>query len=221
MRAGLFGGTFNPIHNGHLMVARKVLDRLALDRLHLIPCWTPPHKHPDYLAPADDRVRMIRLALPGDARIHLSEIEIQRRGPSYTIDTVDAFRTRLAPGADLFLVMGLDAFLDIHTWKDHQSLLAVVQPVVVTREIANAEPEADPMTRMDDFIRNQLSADYRLQDGENRWRTPAGRAIHHLSTRPVAVSSTMVRRRVREGKAITDLVPPAVGAYIERRELYR
>lgn len=221
MRAGLFGGTFNPIHNGHLMVAREVLARLALDRLYVIPCWTPPHKHPAYLAPAADRVRMIRLALPNDPRLQLSEIEIQRKGPSYTIDTVGAFSTRVVPGADLFLVVGMDAFFDIHTWKDHRPLLAAVRPVVVTRLTDADEIAADPFARMDGYIRSRLSAEYRWQDGDNAWRTPAGQSIYLLAARPVAVSSTLVRQRIRDGKAITGLVPPAVGGYIEKKELYR
>jgi nicotinate-nucleotide adenylyltransferase len=221
MRAGLFGGTFNPIHNGHLMVAREVLERFALDRLYIIPCWIPPHKHPAYLAPAADRVRMIQLALPGDARFCLTEIEIQRKGTSYTIDTVNDFSARITPGAELFLIMGMDAFLEIHTWKNQRQLLEAVQPVVVTRRMDTAEERADEIARMDELIRSRLSADYRLRDQEPCWRTPAGLAIHLLSTTPVTISSTTVRRRIRDGKAITDLVPPAVVAYIEQKELYR
>ena len=220
MRAGLFGGTFNPIHNGHLMVAREVLSRFALDRLYVIPCWTPPHKHPAYLAPAADRVRMIQLALPDDPRLQLSEIEIQRQGSSYTIDTVHAFARRIIPGAELFLIMGLDAFLDIHTWKASRLLLETIRPVVVTRRMDD-EPKSDPARQMDRFIRSRLSADYRPAVEQNRWQAPTGQAIYLLETRPVAISSTLVRRRIREGKPITDLVPPAVGDYIEQKELYR
>ncbi len=221
MRAGLFGGTFNPIHNGHLMVAREVLAHFALDRLYVIPCWTPPHKHPAYLAPAADRVHMIRLALPVDPRLMLSAIEIQRKGASYTIDTVDAFATRITPGADLFLIMGMDAFLDIHSWKKSPSLLEAVRPVVVTRCMDDDESGVDPIARMDHFIHSRLSTDYHLHAGQNRWQRPAGHTIHFLATRPVTVSSTLVRDRIRDGKPLTGLVPPAVGAYIEQKELYR
>ena len=131
MRAGLFGGTFNPIHNGHLMAAQRVLDHFSLDRLYLIPCRVPPHKSPAYLAPAAERIRMIRLALPADTRYRLSDVETQRSGPSYTIDTVDCFRTHIVPHAALFLIMGIDAFLEIHTWKSQARLLEQIQPVVV------------------------------------------------------------------------------------------
>ena len=221
MRAGLFGGTFNPIHNGHLMVAEKVLERCGLDLLYVIPCWSPPHKHPAYLAPAVDRVRMIQLALPDDPRLNLSEIEIQRKGPSYTIDTVNAFKTQLMPGAEVFLIMGVDAFLDIHTWKGYRRLLEAVQPVVVTRSLENERDRPDPIAQMDHYIRSRLSADYRLQSGAHCWQIPAGGAIHLLATRPVATSSTMVRGRIKAGKSLSGLVPPAVGAYIEKKELFR
>jgi len=110
MRAGLFGGTFNPIHKGHLMAAEQVLQRFALDRLYIVPCRVPPHKLPAYLAPAAHRVRMIQLALPSDGRCRLSDVEIQRSGPSYTIDTVAHFAARIIPGASIYLVMGMDAF---------------------------------------------------------------------------------------------------------------
>ena len=93
MRAGLFGGTFNPIHKGHLKVVEQVLHRFGLDRLYLIPCRIPPHKAPAYLAPAADRVRMIRLALPADRRIHLSEVEIRRTGNLPACGKDPLFRT--------------------------------------------------------------------------------------------------------------------------------
>ncbi len=221
MRAGLFGGTFNPIHNGHLMVVQRVLDRHMLDRLFVIPCSIPPHKHPGYLAPAADRVEMIRLALPVDPRLCLSEVELQRKGPSYTIDTVNAFKSRIAPGAELFLIMGQDSFLDIHTWKSCRQLLASVHPVVVTRLMDDAAQNAGQRRRMTAYIDEYLSPEYRLVDGKDRWRTPDGRTIHLLATEPVEASSTTVRRRIREAKTISSLVPPAVGAYIEQKELYR
>ncbi|WP_419660564.1 NadD: predicted nicotinate-nucleotide adenylyltransferase [Desulfosarcina variabilis str. Montpellier] len=221
MRAGLFGGTFNPIHNGHLMVAQKVLARFALECLYVIPCRTPPHKQPVYLAPAADRLRMIQLALPDDPRLHLSEIEIQRNGASYTIDTVHAFAAQITPGADLFLIMGMDAFFDIHTWKHSRSLLEAVRPLVVTRRGDTDEKGVGPIEQMDRYIQSRLSTDYRLSAEENVWQTPAGQAIYLLETQPLSVSSTMVRDRIRAGKGLTGLVPPLVDAYIEQKELYR
>jgi len=222
MRAGLFGGTFNPIHKGHLMAVEQVLQRFYLDRLYIIPCRLPPHKFPAYLAPADQRIRMIQLALPTDARYYLSDIEIQRSGPSYTIDTVDHFRTRILPSdATLFQIMGMDAFLEIHTWKSYRRLLETVQPVVVTRSMDGRMQSGDEVRRLNDYIRSRLSEDYQYVEEQRCWRHPKETCIHLLPTTPVNISSSQVRQRIRAGKDIVDLVPPKVNAYIEQKELYR
>jgi nicotinate-nucleotide adenylyltransferase len=220
MRAGLFGGTFNPIHKGHLMVAEQVVRRFGLDRLYIVPCRVPPHKIPAFLAPAADRVRMIQLALPPDARYRLSDIEIKRSGPSFTIDTVAHFTARVIPGATLFLVMGMDAFLEIHTWKNYQRLLERVQPVVVTRYLENGAINRAETRLMDNYIRDRLSADYDYNHQRARWQRNGTHRIHLLQTTPVAISSSQVRQWVVAGKAIDDLVPQAVKAYIDKKELY-
>lgn len=221
MRAGLFGGTFNPIHNGHLMVAERVLQGFSLDRLYIIPCRTPPHKFPAYLAPAAQRIRMIQLALPADARYCLSDIEIQRRSPSYTIDTLDHFRTQIIPGSVLFLIVGMDAFLEIHTWKSYRRLLDTIQPVVVSRCVQGRIPSSDDVSCMDGYIRSRLSADYRYVEEQTCWRHARGTCIHWLPTTPVKISSSQVRQRIRAGKSVGDLVPAALNAYIEEEGLYR
>ncbi len=221
MRAGVFGGTFNPIHKGHLMVAERVLHRFSLDRLYIVPCRVPPHKFPALLAPAAERVRMIQLALPADARYCLSDVEIQRKGRSYTIDTVDHFNTRITPGAVLFLIMGMDAFLEIHTWKSHRRLLETVQPVVVSRWVDGRVNANDDVRLMDGYIRSTLSEDYHFVDAQSCWQRAAENKIHLLPTQPIDISSSQIRQRIRSGKQIVDLVPPTVNAYIQQKELYR
>lgn len=221
MRAGLFGGTFNPIHKGHLKVVEQVLHRFGLDRLYLIPCRIPPHKAPAYLAPAADRVRMIRLALPADRRIHLSEVEIRRTGFSYTIDTVTHFSLRIVPGADLFLVMGLDAFLDIHTWKQFNRLLETVHPTVVNRRIGDAPGAVEDHCRMDAYIHSRLSPEYRISEDRHCWQRKGSGDIHLLQMPPVDISSSQIRHLIGHGKPAVDLVPEAVWGYIEQKELYR
>ena len=221
MRAGVFGGTFNPIHKGHLMVAERVLHRFSLDRLYIVPCRVPPHKFPAFLAPAAERVRMIQLALPADTRYCLSDLEIRREGRSYTIDTVDHFKTRITPGAVLFLMMGMDAFLEIHTWKSHQRLLEAVQPVVVSRRVDGRMHAGDDVSRMDGYIRSELSGDYHYVEEKSWWQRDAENKIHLCPTQPIDISSSQIRQRIRDGKEIVDLVPPTVNAYIEQKELYR
>ncbi len=221
MRAGLFGGTFNPIHNGHLMAAGRVLQRFALDRLYMIPCRVPPHKSSAYLAPAAQRMRMIQLALPSDTRYRLSDIEIQRSGPSYTIDTANHFQIRIIPGATLFLIMGMDAFLEIHTWKSYQRLLETVRPVVVSRRVDDGIPASDDVSRMDGYIRSRLNEDYHRVEEPSCWQRAGKKSIYLLPTQPIDISSSQIRQRIRTRKAIAGLVPPKVNAYINQEELYR
>ena len=221
MRAGLFGGTFNPIHKGHLMVAERVLHRFSLDRLYIVPCRVPPHKFPAFLAPAAERFRMIQLALPADTRYCLSDVEIQRKGRSYTIDTVDHFKTQVTPGAVLFLIMGMDAFLEIHTWKSYRRLLQAAQPAVVSRWVDGRMHAGDDVSRMDGYIRSRLSGDYHYVEEPSCWQRAAGNKIHLLPTQPIDISSSQIRQRIRAGKEILDLVPAKVNAYIEQKELYR
>ncbi|BBO84615.1 putative nicotinate-nucleotide adenylyltransferase [Desulfosarcina ovata subsp. sediminis] len=221
MRAGIFGGTFNPIHNGHLMVARQVLQRFSLDRLYIVPCRRPPHKPEASLAPVAHRLEMIRMALPADARYDISDVELQRSGPSYTIDTARHFASRMDAGDALFLVMGLDAFLELHTWKSQRRLLETVQPVVVTRTVDTEGPET-AQHRMQAYIRSHLAGTYVYVARHRCWQpAAAGQAIHLLATDPVDVSSSQIRRRVKAGKNIAALVPAAVCAYIEQKGLYR
>ncbi|HSM73080.1 MAG TPA: nicotinate (nicotinamide) nucleotide adenylyltransferase, partial [Desulfobacterales bacterium] len=116
-RIGLFGGTFNPIHLGHLRSAQEVLEAFDLQRILLIPSALPPHKEPEFLANAADRLAMIRQATLGHTGLSVSDVEITRPGPSYTIDTVRFFKRSLPADTRLFLVVGLDAFLEIDSWK--------------------------------------------------------------------------------------------------------
>ncbi len=221
MRAGLFGGTFNPIHNGHMTVAEQSLRNLGLDCLFIVPCRRPPHKSPAYLAPAADRLHMIRLALPADDRYRISEVEIRRMGPSYTIDTIERFKTTIAPRSDLFLIMGMDAFFEIHTWKRYRQVLERSQPVVVTRPRAGARQPGDVVGLLETYIQSHLSPNYRHLQGQSAWQHTDGACIHLLPIDPVDVSSSRVRQRLEAGKAVSDLVPPAVNAYIEEKGLYR
>lgn len=221
MRAGLFGGTFNPVHKGHLMVIERTLQRFSLDRLYVIPCRVPPHKSPAYLAPAAHRLHMVQLALSKDKRCHASDVEIQRSGPSYTFDTVNHFNTRIIPSATLFLIMGMDAFLELHTWKNYLRLLEIVQPVVLSRQVADPIESNNDSGLMDAYIRSHLPGAYPFDQGPNCWQQVGGNFIHLLSTAPVDISSSQVRRRVREGKSIAGLVPQSVNGYIVTKDLYR
>ena len=130
---GLLGGTFNPIHNGHVAIARQAREVLALDRVVLIPTGDPPHKPHENLAAAKDRFEMVRLAIASDPSLSISDVEVRRSGKSYTIDTIRLLQQEYGPEARLFFLIGLDAFLEFPTWRDPATLLTLCSFVVLSR----------------------------------------------------------------------------------------
>jgi nicotinate-nucleotide adenylyltransferase len=132
MRIGIMGGTFDPIHNGHLILGRDALEALDLHKLIFVPNHRSPHKPGGFAAPAELRAAMVRVALEGEQGFELEEVEILRGGASYTIDTIFYLRT-LYPGADLFYLIGEDNLAELHTWRRVDELLHLVQLVVMAR----------------------------------------------------------------------------------------
>ncbi|MCG3138992.1 MAG: Nicotinate-nucleotide adenylyltransferase [Phycisphaerae bacterium] len=199
-RVGLYGGTFDPIHHGHLIVARSVREQLALDRLVFIPAAHPPHKLAAARTPFDHRVQMIRLAIADEPAFDVDECESRRPGPSYTYDTVQHFRNMLAADAELFWLIGADSFGDLPGWYRIADLVSACQLITVSRP--GWEPEFAP-------LQNVLtpSALQRLRNGI-------------LTTPRVEISATDIRRRVAAGRSIRYLVPEATAVYITTRQLY-
>ncbi len=196
MRIGLLGGSFNPIHRGHLAIARAARDTLGLDRIVLIPSARPPHKHDSTLAPAEDRLAMARLAAGSEPAFEVSAIELERTGPSYTIDTIRSFLGQ-NPGAELYFVIGADSVPELRTWRDARTLLGLARFGVVAR------PGCD------------LAKD--LADLEREF----GARLTVIPHQPDAISATEIRERVRRGEAVDGLVPAAVRDYIAAKNLYR
>jgi nicotinate-nucleotide adenylyltransferase len=223
-RIGLFGGTFNPIHRGHLDVARQLRRRFPLDRVYLIPSRQPPHKSRRELAPAKHRLAMIKLALtPADADgLCLSDLELRREGPSYTVDTVDAFRKEMGPGDALFLIMGADAFLELDLWRHWRTLLTRISFIVMSRPCSQEDGAASQdWPNMAAYAKTHLDGAYELQDDPWRLVHPQRPTIYLAGVPEWEVSSSQVRRRLRKGEGIRDLVPGAVAAYIEAKGLYQ
>ena len=218
-RLGLFGGTFNPIHVGHLRAAIEVREGFGLDEVILVPAATPPHKPAAGLAPAADRLAMARLAVRGVRGLSVSDAEIRRGGPSYTIDTVRRFLAASPPAAELFLIVGLDAFLEIDTWKSYRELLALVPVIVIPRPAAAGGPtERRALGR---FLRARLARRAREVAGQGAFCAPGVRGIHLFPVTPLDISSRLIRQLLAAGRSIRFLAPDAVGRYIERRGLYR
>ncbi len=176
MRLGLFGGTFDPPHLGHLIAAQDALMALDLDRIHFIPAAQPPHKPmPDVSAPAV-RTAMLSAAIGEDTRFVLDDVELKRTGPSYTVDTLREYRTR-EPGAQLFLLMGADQWAEFETWRETDTIRLLATVVVMTREgegAADGNITRIPVTRMD------------VSSTEVRSRVAHGRPIRYLVPDAVA-----------------------------------
>ena len=190
-RVGLFGGSFDPVHNAHVALARLALDQLALDEVRWIPVGQPSQKRRG-LSDAADREAMVRLAIAGEPRFVVDRIELRRRGISYTLDTVRELAAA-EPDTEWVLILGQDQYSVLHTWRDLRELVAMV-----TLAIAN-RPDAEPA------VNAQIA------------RAPH----HLVTLPMMDVSSTEVRRRVAAGLSVAGLVPEAVASYIERRGLYR
>jgi nicotinate-nucleotide adenylyltransferase len=214
-RMGLFGGTFDPIHLGHLRAAREVLERFALDRILFVPSFIPPHKVRKGMAPARDRLRMVELACAGEPRFAASSIEVDAGGRSYSILTLERVRG-LYPGARIFFILGTDAFLEIGTWREHERVLDESLFIVMTRPGARLEDAAGVVG---DSLRERVRE---IAEGETVDEGMLGdHRIFLLPIRALDVSSTEVRRRVRAGEPVAGLVPEAVGDYIRSHGLYR
>jgi nicotinate-nucleotide adenylyltransferase len=214
-RMGLFGGTFDPIHLGHLRAAREVLERCRLDRILFVPSFIPPHKERKGMAPARDRLRMVELACAGEPRFAASSIEVDAGGKSYSVLTLERIRG-LYPGARVFFILGIDAFLEIGTWREHERVLDESLFIVMTRPGARLE---DAAAVVGESLRSRIRA---IIEGENVDEVLAGdHRIFLLPIRALDVSSTEVRRQVRAGETLAGLVPDAVGNYIRSRGLYR
>ncbi len=220
MRVGLFGGTFNPIHLGHTQAADQVRRRFHLDCVHFIPCAVPPHKEQGPLAPAADRLEMARCALGKNERLKVSDIEIQRPGPSYTIDTLRCFRTGSTPDQRLFFLLGLDAFLELHTWKSYQLVLEATSLIIMPRPMRDGEPP-DMVDMVQVYVRRHLSADYRPSEDGSVMRHPVKCPLYLSRGTPVDIASRRVRAAIGRGDPIEEWVAPAVARYIASKGLYR
>lgn len=214
MRLGILGGTFDPIHAGHLAIAAGVRDLFALDRLLLLPAWVPPHKQGEPITPFPHRFAMSALASLGIDRVAASPEEGMRPGPSFTVDTLARLRETLDPADPLLFVLGSDSLADLPTWRDPQTILSLANLVVAPR--GGNDPAAIAAALPGDLAARLV----RLGKGEQpRPLPPAGR-IYWAALPQVAVSGTEIRRRVREGHPIEGLVPASVAEYISKYELY-
>ncbi len=197
-RIGLLGGTFDPPHIGHLWLATLARDILGLERVLVIPAARPPHKLGVPMSSVDDRLALVRAAIADDPTLELSTVELERDGPSYTVDTVAALRETLPTANEPVLIMAADALAGIDTWREPERLLAMVEWAVGPRP-GTARPDGEA-------LRARFGA--------------AAERIHLLDGPSLDVAATEIRARVASGRAIRYLVPRRVEEEITARGLY-
>lgn len=221
MRIGLFGGTFNPIHRGHLRAASEVIKRFDLDQIFLIPAAMPPHKTPRLVAKADDRLEMINLAIADLSGLTVSDVELNRPGPSYTIDTIRHFKQTLAKDARIYLIMGLDAFLEIHTWKSHLDLLEQIAFIVMARPGKDYADTQEGWRVLEIYLKTSLSADCQFDAERACYILEGKEPIHICDIKALDISSTKIRENVKNKQSIENFVTPEVADYIRLKGLYK
>jgi len=220
-RIGLFGGTFNPVHRGHLQVAREVRKAFSLKTVYFIPVALPPHKPVFGLADAGDRMEMLQRSVSGLPGFAVSDIELNRSGPSYTVDTVRYFRNLCSAETPLFFILGMDAFLEIDTWKSHKSLFQMISFVVMSRPRSGPHGSGDPMEDIERFIHSRISGGYRISAQQGCLVHGEKQPIFIHAVQPVDISSTRIRENIRNGRPVGGLVPAPVENYIRKQGLYR
>lgn len=218
-RIGLFGGTFNPIHLGHLQAARTVMERLSLMSLLFIPAAIPPHKSMGGIADAADRLEMIRLAVLNEPCFSVSDVEINRSGPSYTVDTVHYFLNGALADDRYYLIVGLDAFLEMDTWKSYKNLLKIIPLVVMARP--ESVPDLNVSKTIEAFLSAKVSGEVKFEAATDRFECQGYQPVTLLRGGFRMLSATLIRDRIRAGESIDTLVPASVGAFIRRKGLYR
>ena len=199
MRVGIYGGTFSPVHNGHVAAAKAFMEQMWLDILYVIPTGVTPHKVMKGDASSRDRLEMCRLAFADVEGVIVSDLEMKRGGKSYTVDTL---RELYDPAGRLFFLMGTDMLLTLDQWRQPEEIFRLCYPVYIRRETDTA---------LDDRIVEKITA----------YHQRYGKMVPRIVAPAIELSSSRVRAAVAAGASIDGLVPPAVARYIEENHLYR
>ena len=205
----IYGGTFDPVHHGHLRLALELCDRLAVDRVSLVPCHIPPHRG-DTGATSGQRVRLLELAIAGEPQLCLDDRELRRAGASYTADTLRQLRSELGADVPLVMVVGTDAFAGFDRWREWQCIPDRAHIVVVRRPGPPLAPDSVPA---------RLLAERRVEAGSALSDRPAG-CILELDPPLLDISATAIRERIADGRSPRYLVPDPVWSEIRRLGLY-
>jgi len=222
MNIALYGGTFDPIHYGHLIIAEEIRQRFLFNQIYFIPCGIPPHKVQKHITSASDRYFMVTLATLSNPHFFSSSAEIDRGGPSYSIETIQFFRQQLGPETKLYFIMGVDAFLEISTWKNFYELLTSCRLVVTSR------PGLDLQTAIQDLSKILLDYHKGLHFSFHKMNSSSrltkivdkGENVFFVEVTEIDISSTLIQLRASMAKSLRYLVPSAVEEYIKKYGLY-
>ncbi len=215
-RVGIFGGTFNPIHLGHLRAATEVTEALGLERMIFVPSAEPPHKRgsdEDPMAPAGERLAWVRAAVADRSRFEVDAIEVERGGASYSVDTLRALRSRLGPEPPVFTI-GHDAFVEVGTWREPEALFELAHFAVIARP---PTPTGTLRDRIPKCVRDDVDL---APDGLSGQHRGSGTWIRLLQIRALDVSASEIRARLRDGRSVRSLLPEVVINAIQQSGVY-
>ena len=213
MRLGILGGTFDPIHLGHLRTAEEIGQRLGLEKVFLIPSASPPHKDGNQVTPFHHRLAMARLAAQESPLMDALDIEGRRSGPSYSVETLKELQGMFGPRSEVHFILGLDAFLEIRTWRQYQRLFEYAHFVVISRAGYTKE-DTGPLL-------SELGFDEAAGRRPNLFRRPDSKTLRFEDTTLIDISSTRIREMVFRRESIRFLVPETIREYIIQEGLYR
>ncbi len=222
LRIGLFGGTFNPVHLAHIQISRDIKDGFKLDEIIVMPSAVPPHKISPEIICAEARLEMVKLSFSNEPNFEVSNLELKRVGPSYTIDTVKQLLDDFSSSIELFLIIGSDAFFEIHTWHKFRSLLGLVQLIVMTRPGTNMETDKLKEEHAGSYLSNKISAGYRWSAGKKCFSHETKKTISFFDVTQLSISSTKIRKYIKENSCTSSgFLDNEVANYITKKGLYK
>ncbi|KPJ58017.1 MAG: hypothetical protein AMJ42_04095 [Deltaproteobacteria bacterium DG_8] len=213
MRIGLFGGTFNPVHWGHLRAAEEIREMFDLKQIIFIPNNISPHKESGEIVPAYHRLRMLDLAVRDNPQFFTSDVELKRPGKSYSIETISHFKHTLGAELTPFFILGTDAFLEITSWKNYQGLFSLCNFIVMSRPRYELE-------ELHQVIPTQVKKDFRYQPDENRFIHSSHFSIYFTEITLIDISSHSIRTLIKGGRSIKYLLPEEVENYVKEHKFY-
>jgi len=219
LKIGLFGGTFNPVHLGHIKGALWLKKNFLFDKIIFIPAKIPPHKQTAHIADAEKRLDMLRLALEDYPYLQVSDIEIKRGGISYSIDTINYFISEYQK-ASLFFIAGYDAFIELHTWKSYKKLLNLIQFIIMARPDPLNSDTDKMKAEIEKYLKKTINTKYKFDKNRNAYFHPQKKTAYFADIPLNDISSTDIRSAVKNRENITDKVTPNIADYIKKNRLY-